>query len=640
MSKPVEVIFNTQEQLLSTDLMRVQDLSGKALMDALLALGGGVDAAVAPRDVVRRGLDATPGAGMQVVISAGELMRFAAGPSASVSEYRYGILAAAANAVITAADGVNPRIDRISALETTADSDSTSRNIISLPSRTVTPTPVNKTRSPTIGLVVTAGVAAAMPAAPATPAGRVPLWDVLVPAGAVSIGANHLMDLRVRMRPAASSRRHFRERGLQVGLSPAGVTTVRVTSGYADVDGAAGELFQDLDFPATGASSIIAPLEAALGADQEWHVYAVAKGQGVPVGKNITDGMIFVLSAGAPNAGGFPPGGGVTYNPLYGVAGAPAGLYATTQRALYVGSLRTDGSGNFEFGSGGVPLNRDGSTMAVGINPSQSNFAGWSAGFIKKPRFSWVDASTIRVGSAQLVLNGVPLIWAGANATWADIAGAGDGSASDAASTFYYVYLRFRVVGTGRSARRSVRIRISTNPPNELGNKTGTPETGFQNFEYVYVGSFFNNAAQDIVQFVKEGSTYLYVPRAPDAVSPGGGAILGSTTTLVGSVVAFTSFCPSTSRIAVISYHAINAGTVTAMYIFASTGNSIALANASHVAGFTNGGNTRAQAVLSIPVHPTTKQWEAAVAGGGGGNNVDFTPIQMGYVEDVMSQLF
>ena len=562
MSEPTTMIQNSQEQVLSTDLNRIGGLAGKATQDALLALLGGIDAAIAPRDVVRRGLNLTPAAGMSVDLSPGEMMRFTAAVTPNQSQYKLGALLATQNLIIAPADPVNPRIDRISVIDTTVSTDSTVRNILQLPSRTVIPTAVNKTKNPSLTVTVTTGSPGVSPQPPATPANNVAIWDVYVPAAAVSISDNHLMDVRVRAQPIPYTGTHFVERGLGMSLGST-LTSIGVTSGRGFCRGGLIENNSNKDMTF---AFIQEPGAPALAADQEWHCYVMSKGSGLPIGKNLSDGLIFVLSQIAPNAVGIPSSN-INYNPLQGVGPT---LSIPTNFALYLGTIHTDAAGNFESGGGGVLLNRDGTSMNRAVDAFSGRMPA-TAGFIKRPTLSWVDVSTVRVGVSQLVLNGAPLVWAGGNATWAtDLAA--DGSPSDQASTWYYVYLRYRVTNTGkRGALRTVRPRISTEAPNEFGHKP-TAEAGFGGFEYLYVGSFFNNASSDIRQFVRSGNQTLWIGQK-DTIP---GAAVSDTPTRDTKTI---PNLPSTAKVAIVEVTAqMNLiGTAgdnasSTLYVYANTG--------------------------------------------------------------------
>lgn len=625
MSEPTSTNFTTLEQVLSTDLNRVGGLAGKASQDLALALLGGIDSAVAPRDVVRRGMNATSGAGLSVNIEAGEMMRFSASVVANQSQYKLGVLAALQNVVLAPADPVNPRIDRISVTDTSLFTDSSIRNVLTLPSRVVVPTLINKTKSPSVTITVTTGAAGVSPQPPATPANNVAIWDVIVPAAAVTVNDNHLMDVRVRAQPIPYTGTHIVERGMGLSIGTA-LTDIAVSSGRAFVRGGLLENNSNKNF---AFATVQEPGAAALAADQEWHAYVVSKGSGLPIGKNMADGFIVFLSQIAPNAIGIPSSN-IQYNPLQGVGGAPA-LSIPTQFALYIGTIHTDASGNFESGGGGLLVNRDGTGTNRTIDAVTGRFAA-TAGFIKRPTFSWVDISTVRVGVTQMILFGTPLVWPGGNATWATSLAA-DGSPSDAASTWYYVYLRFRLTNTGaRGAIRTVRPIISTQAPSEFGHKP-TTEAGFGGFEYLYVGSFYNNASLNIEQFTKAGNTVLFTGSKQTLYGPFVDVAISPAFTTI------TALAPATSKTVLIhAQFGISqsgvAGTVTARLFPTTTIANNRIEWTNQVPGT---GTEVVYDLVGTPIEISTNQFRANRSAVPAGSAFGLDVWQYGYIEDIES---
>lgn len=562
MTETQSVLFSTLEQVVSGDVNRAQALMGKALHDRLLALLAGISTGTAPRDVTLRGLNATVGAGLTVNIEAGDLLRFNAGAAAEESQYRLATLITAQALVLAAADPVNPRVDTISIVEASLDTDGQVRNILTLPGRVVVPVLVNKTRRPSATLTVTTGVAAANPAAPATPAGEVGIFDVYVPAAAVGLLDLHLMDRRLRFDPFRDNRAHCKEWGITVGPDPAVGTSVQVQSGRASVDGALAELFVDT---AMTAASILEPGAPVLAADQEYHLYLLAMGMREAIGKGVANGLIWVLSLTAPSVSG-SPSAPITFNPLAG-----SGISAhtrTTQRALYAGPVHTDDAGNFELYGAGVPLNRGGTCVARAVDPTSGRFPLLS-GWLRRPTFGWVDAATLSIGPCSPVLNGDPGWFVGANAAMVGNLAFGE---VEAVSTWYYVYLRQRLPGTGRfGAARSYRLVISSEAPNANGQKP-TPEAdvaGRLASDYLYVGSAYNNGAGDLERFQRhENRTVWFEPFA--ALQPDPPAIAPARTDVTARI-------PATSRTALVSWYAqmYSGGAGTVQYVidwFAGSG--------------------------------------------------------------------
>lgn len=570
------VLINTLEQVLSADMNRAQEKAGAHAQNLMLGIEGGVDDLATPsaHDVVLRGLACSVGAGLSVDISAGWLLQFQSGaPPADTSAYRFGVLSSATNLALAAADPVNPRIDRISASIVSTDSDPQVRNILTLPSRVVTPVLTNKTRTPLITLTVTTGVAGAAPSAPATPVGEVVLWDVFVPAAAAAVVADHMMDVRRYLQPAGLSRHHFRERGMILRGSG---TDVLVGAGIGICDGA--RVLVDAEQTVAQASAAGVG-EPAIATDQLWHVYVVPKGAGVPIGQNSSSGAIFALSTTAPSAGGFGPGAGISVNVLQGAApAATANVLVASSALLYVGSIRTGPAvAQFTAEGCGTPLDRDGSRIASLLPDDAHN--GW----IHRPRFEWVSASSVRAHEGAYVLRGHHgRIAAPITADMTTHMASGEVEGAD---TWYYVYLRSRTawsVGSPGSAavRDTPVLVISAEAPFVSGLKN-TPEAGFTSQDYLYVGSFYNNASSNIARFRKQGDTTLFLRPVTELTSRGLSGLDDnlSHTAGVPDATRKTVTCevPETARIGIVKLNlsllAAGAGEVIVVdHIYAETG--------------------------------------------------------------------
>ena len=509
MSTPDTVNFDPGQPVVPADLNRIGTLAGKGIMDRFLELVGGIDSAVQPRNVVARGLDLTGGAptrtekalaevanvlpGIVVVVSAGELFRFEPIAARDVSQYRLGVLPQDTNQRLNPADRVNPRIDLISVRETSILSND------------------NRTQQASLTITYTAGTPAVQPDIPATPAGQVAIWAIVVPAGARSLTEDNFMDLRVPLNTYAFSRaHHMLERiacSAAVGIS---ATSASFQTGRAVVNGAIVDNLTEKTF--TGDELLEGVLgrivvRAGIRPNTQYHVYLVGKGSGDPVGKTVADGVIFVMSTTPPREDG-RPSLRITYSP-FGINRILPGLYEvefTTVNALYVGTLTTDETGAFEpFGSG-IPINRNGSATIAAASSFDGIFPA-RIGFIKAPHFSWAGADSVRVGAYAAVVAGFPATYGPITATM----GANlDSRERSRSSTWYYVYLRLAQTSNGKlGAIRTHVVVISSEPPDEFGCKP-TPQGGFESFDYLYVGSFFNNEYSDIEPFAKEGNHVLF----------------------------------------------------------------------------------------------------------------------------------
>lgn len=517
MTSPRQTLFSTLEQILSSDMTRVGALAGKAAMDAILYTEAGF-ALTTPRDVTLRGLDLNPGAGLSVDLDPGSLARFEVGAGSDASQYELGTLAATSNQVIAAADAVNPRVDLIHGTPAVNDTDSTVRNVLTLPARTVTPTAIDKTRDPDLTIAVATGTPGASPALPATPAGAVPLWYVFVPALAASLVDDNLIDARVQYQPWSLNGSRKLE-----GLHTGGLgTNFQVTTGQAYVNGALLDVTTAIDQSAT---SLFPAGSGALASNTEYNLYAIARGApGNIVGKNVINGFIPVLSTITPNANG-NPSAPLTYRPLFGISTA---LTITTSNALHLGGARTGEALTFLDG-GAVSLSRDGLIKNATINAlsgldDRGGFAGIGNGaftppiWFREPKLSFVNVSTVNVSQCNPILMGVLGHFAGDDVGMGTVAPADvtngrlNSEGAEAADTWYFVYLRqkyARPSSTFRGSMRDYVLRISSEAPQADGSKL-TPETGFLSSEYIYCGSFYNLTSLDIRRFTKNNNQVIF----------------------------------------------------------------------------------------------------------------------------------
>lgn len=563
MTAPDTVIINTLENAVSTDVNRVGGLAGKAVMDALAGIEAGIDSSIAPRDAVRRGLEATPGAGMAVMISAGELLRWNGGiVGVDSSQYTIGRLAADTSVAIAAADPTNPRVDLIYATISTSNEDSFVRNQLTLPARSVAAISFFKTARPRITLTVLTGSPSVSPTFPAVPAGTVGIWYVYVPAATTSIASDYLLDNRRRFYPASASRQHGRENGCYSSTSNANRGNLSLSAGRLHVDGALVDLTSDLSLP----NATILDAGVLLPAT-EYHLYAVARGM-APVGKNNVGGFVPVLTTIPPNADG-TPSAAITYRPIQNL-GITACVQQTT-RALYIGTHHTDADTLFQTGGDGIPLGLDGTTKSTIVDTNGLGGFPWTAaGWMTKPCLTWLSGSSLSLAACAPIIGGVPGSFPGATVTFP-----GDNVPGTAVvpSSFYYVYLRVAqsLSTTTRGTQRNYVCRISSEAPSADGNKP-TPEAGFASYDYSFVGSFYLDGTSVITEFQRRGDLWLVKDRiAPWIIQSTNPALLPLRSTVQALV-------PSTSRIALVRasmYSLVTAatfGTDQNAFIFAETG--------------------------------------------------------------------
>lgn len=185
MGTPFEsMLQNAREELLSSDVNRLQQLSSKALQDSLEQygadfLGAPISGLTKPMVLPLTGIAATYTMGL----SAGAGFVFVAGGSADDSEFNR--VEWGSQTVTIGAPSVSPRIDLVIATPASVASDAESRNILTTPStRTVAAAVVNKTVSPLATISVIPGTPAGTPVPPALPVGTLPLFEVYVPVGA------------------------------------------------------------------------------------------------------------------------------------------------------------------------------------------------------------------------------------------------------------------------------------------------------------------------------------------------------------------------------------------------------------------------------------------------------------------------
>lgn len=548
MVSPTRVNFNTLEQAISADLNRIGGLAGKAAQDPLISLTAGVLSSSTPRAVVRRGLDLSVSAGLGLTLEAGEFMVYDAGASADESKYSLGILLANAALTLAAADPVNPRIDAIHVAPVATATDSSVRNVLTLPSRAVSPVNVDKTILADLNVAITTGTPAATPSFPAVPGGRTAVWYVYVPAAAVALVNDHLMDARVYWQANGNA---LNLNARIVGLDPAvGSTNTRakLRKGQGYVTGIQAVATAEQD---NLMSALIQLGEPAFAADTQYDFFVVAKGNGVPVGKTVPDGLVMVAtSSGAVPAANGQPSVSLIYGPLAFAAAnavATATLSTSTTRALYIGSLVSGAAASFASDSQGSPaLDRQGLVFAHSIHTPEGRMP-WISGMIRPGRFEWVSAQSARIrGDCAVLVNGTPATVPTTtfDLTTDRVVTAPDG-AGLAASSWYYCYLRKRTsdVSSHKAPQRTFVPRMSIEEPGANGQKM-TPEPGFNAQDYIYVGCVYNNGVGPaILEFTRDGSRYLFKDIQ--------GGSLGAAVVAPTKAIADFNFMPKTARIGI-----------------------------------------------------------------------------------------
>lgn len=502
--RPPLVLWQTLRQITLAELNRMGYLAGRAVQDLLLDIGAGLDSdSSGGTSFTRRGLDAGVPSGLQPRVLAGSFVMYDASALTDTSSYRLGQLDADTLAPAVTPDGALPRIARISAAPLQVDGSSTVRNILRLPSRVAEPISFNLARSPGADLVTTMGVAATNPVPPATPAGRVALWDVYVPAAAVSLTQNQSIDLRAALRPHGDvAANGARGRGLVLARGT-GLLALQLSGGEAVVRGAVRE-FNGAITRDGAAVDLTPPGSPAFTAGQLWYAYLVVSGGGTGVARGVASRAVIALSQVAPSSTGVPSSP-ISYNPLQGLlsfaAGAP--LYSTS-RALYVGSVRV--LTGPEFRVEGVPLDREGAFVNRTLDAASGGLFGGPHGWIRRPRFTWVDEDTVEVEFGAPTHRGVPGYFRSLSAT---VSGSLILGAVEAPSVFYYAYVRRRL-----TSRQEYDLVLSTQAPNDEG-ELPTPEGGgYVASDYVYVGAIYNDSASDLARFSRTGMRTLWTDRA------------------------------------------------------------------------------------------------------------------------------
>ena len=196
-------LFNAREQVLSSDVMRLQFLVSRDAQDCEASRSRSFDSNApipsGPGNLLQyngtpiSGLDEAPtltgASGFTVTIGAGSGFLYNTGFAGLTSDDSPYLVVRWASGQVThtTPDPSNPRIDVIVATPATVNSDQQSRTVLVDPtSRAITAQSVYKTANPSATLSIVSGTPAATPLVPAVPTGALPLFYVYVPAAAGS----------------------------------------------------------------------------------------------------------------------------------------------------------------------------------------------------------------------------------------------------------------------------------------------------------------------------------------------------------------------------------------------------------------------------------------------------------------------
>ncbi len=195
MSRKSSVIFNTREQILSSDINRVQTLDNRETMDwskdqnradSERAAGSDGDTTLAQQGNALNRFQRVPVWGPNALdmtsnVGEGEMHVQSTGTG---DESTYKVLRWIAEIItLAASDPADPRIDLVVATLGELSTDPTSRTILVDPvTRVTAPAVVNKTKNPKATLAVLTGTPAAVPVPPVPSATQFVLFEVFVPA--------------------------------------------------------------------------------------------------------------------------------------------------------------------------------------------------------------------------------------------------------------------------------------------------------------------------------------------------------------------------------------------------------------------------------------------------------------------------
>lgn len=311
-------IFNTREEVVSSDLMRMQALISRDAQNEASGLSRSFDCSsgVNPTTAAHMlsaqgtpiyGLEQVPTigspSGYQLTVGAGSGYFYSTtGVTADYSSYQ--VVRWTTQAVtFTNPNGALPRIDIVYAQLGSVATDSAVRNILVDPNaRTVAAQAVNKTSNPTATLGVAAGTPASSPVPPALAADRLPLFYVYVPAAAAS--AANFASCRASWRrapyPFSAMSGVISGMGLKWDLSadPAAASAGMIAKGFHRIviDGEVMEFVANLDSTAGGVvqDSVNNPFGSAAAAtwNRPYYIYAVGGRHNPFPSYNSSDGIL------------------------------------------------------------------------------------------------------------------------------------------------------------------------------------------------------------------------------------------------------------------------------------------------------------------------------------------------------------
>ena len=232
------VIQNAREEFLSSDFTRAERLSQIQMLDAMRDQSRSDDAPLPDQDFgLTKGERApwatgatllhtiTPAAAFTMDVGQGQALVedgvTGSGLNNEVSSYKV-LRTPSVNLIFAAPDAVNPRIDLVVLTDGTVNTDLQSRNILLDPvARTVAAQTVAKRQNPNGVVSLVTGIAAPSPTAPAVPAGTLALFEVLVPALALTsaeFSTSRRLHRRVEFPNSAA---HGILQGCKMGSAPA-----------------------------------------------------------------------------------------------------------------------------------------------------------------------------------------------------------------------------------------------------------------------------------------------------------------------------------------------------------------------------------------------------------------------------------
>lgn len=303
-SKFTRMNQNAFEQLLSSDINRLQTLASREVLNTFKALSNGAN--VTPTTVnfannpeeVEVGVPTSSVDEEVVVTSKGAAMDFTLPgntgyfyytPGVTADESAYQVIRWAAQVItVGTAHATLARIDLVIATPGNANADVAARNILVDPTaRTIAAQNVYKTVNPTATITLVAGTASATPVPPAVPAGSVALLEVCVPAAITNV-ANAGYTPRIRRRSVSVSAAIH---GVVTGCAPnwpvvaseAVASTPAVNKGTVVIDGELIPFYTGLPTPQNDLANSPQAAAAPANNDRPFFIYLVG-GRNHPAG--------------------------------------------------------------------------------------------------------------------------------------------------------------------------------------------------------------------------------------------------------------------------------------------------------------------------------------------------------------------